>query len=118
MKCTFCQNQMDIEGFECHHCGVRCKGNFALPRLAKLPGDMQQLAEQVLLAAGNLKEVSGLQDVSYPTLRKRVDALIAAIEELRRQDEQEITNLLGEVENGKIRPEYAARRISELHRGS
>ncbi len=109
---------MDIGRYDCHHCAVQCEGGFAVPRLARLPGDMQQLAEQILLAGGNLKEVSGWQDVSYPTLRKRVDALIATLEELRREDEANVDALLADVESGAVRAEYAARRINEIHGGS
>lgn len=118
MKCTICQHQMSIQRFDCPGCGVRYEGEFTQPRLARLPAEMQQLAEQVLLAGGNLKEVSAWQDVSYPTLRKRVDALIAALEDLRRADDKEVARLLGEVETGRIQAEYAARRISEIQHGS
>lgn len=118
MICHFCESQMDIGRYDCHHCGVRCEGGFAVPRLARLPGDMQELAEQILLAGGNLKEVSGWQDVSYPTLRKRVDALIATLESLRREDEVQVEALLAGVESGDVRAEYAARRIDGIHGGN
>lgn len=109
---------MDIGRYDCHRCGVQSEGGFAVPRLARLPRDMQELAEQILLAGGKLKEVSGWQDVSYPTLRKRVDALIATLEELRGEDEAQVEALLADVESGALRAEYAARRINEIHGGS
>lgn len=89
-----------------------------MPRLARLPTSMQLLAEQVLLAAGNLKEVAGWQDVSYPTLKKRVDALIVSLQALRREDDETVERLLARVERGEVQPEYAARRIGEIRHGS
>lgn len=118
MLCPFCQNAMEVGRYDCSRCGVGCDGDFTLPRIARLPADMLELAEQVLLAGGNLKEVAGRQEISYPTLRKRVDALIAALRELQRDDEARVAELLHGVERDEVRPEYAARRIAEIRRGS
>jgi hypothetical protein len=76
------------------------------------------LAEQVLLAAGNLKEVAGVLEVSYPTLRKRIDSLVRALEVLRGQDESRGQRYLESVEAGTMAPEEAARRIKELNGGA
>lgn len=116
--CRHCESELTVTRLDCPRCGVQCAGEFGQPRLARLPQELQSLAEQVLLSGGNLKEVAGWQGVSYPTLRKKVDALIAALENLRARDEAEADRLLGEVEAGRIAPEYAARRIGEMHHGS
>jgi len=89
-----------------------------MPRLARLEADHQQLAEQILLAAGNLKEVAGVLEVSYPTLRKRIDALIGALEALRGRDDALGHRYLEAVERGTMAPEEAARRIKELNGGA
>ncbi|MDX1379835.1 MAG: DUF2089 family protein [Xanthomonadales bacterium] len=115
--CRYCHSELTVTRVHCHRCGVQCEGEFTLPRLARLAPELQSLAEQVLLAGGNLKEVAAVQGVSYPTLRKRIDALIGAVEALRASDQDETERLLGEVEAGRITPEYAARRIGELNDG-
>lgn len=116
-QCPCCQSELSVTRVHCRRCGVHCEGEFALPRLARLGPELQSLAEQVLVAGGNLKEVAGWRGVSYPTLRKKVDSLIAALEDLRNRDREETDRLLGEVEAGRATPEYAARRIGELNRG-
>lgn len=116
-QCRYCHSELTVTRVNCRRCGVHCEGEFTLPRLARLAPELQSLAELVLLAGGNLKEVAALQGVSYPTLRKRIDALIGAIEELRARDQDETERLLGEVEAGRATPEYAARRMAELNRG-
>lgn len=118
MECSICKSNLKIGRLECPRCSVRYEGDFTLPRLARLPASMQQLAEQVVLAAGNLKEVARWQDVSYPTLRKRVDVLIDSLEALRHEDDATVERLLAQVENGEVLPEYAARRIGELQHGN
>jgi hypothetical protein len=115
--CCHCEHELTVTRLDCPACGVRYEGEFGQSRLARLPGEMHSLAEQVLLAGGNLKEVATWQGVSYPTLRKRIDGLIAALEQLRARDEELMDHLLGEVEAGRVTPEYAARRISEMSHG-
>ncbi len=86
-------------------------------RLARLGPEEQALIERIVLAAGNLKEVALGVGVSYPTLRKRVDGLIATLGQLRDHDEAEAEAMLGKVEEGALAPEEAARRIAERNGG-
>jgi hypothetical protein len=93
------------------------EGRMAQPRLARLSADEQQLVEQIVLASGNLKDVGRTLEVSYPTLRKRLDALIASLRALRQTDEAVAQALLDEVEAGGLAAEEAARRIREMNGG-
>ncbi len=112
--CAHCHGALEVARLTCPACRLAYEGAFHLPRLARLEPDHQQLVEQMVLAAGNLKEVAGIVEVSYPTLRKRVDGLIAALNRLADQDEARAGAFLGEVEAGTLTPEAAARLIKEL----
>ena len=116
--CGNCAGELEIERVACPACRLAYEGRFHLPRLARLEAEHQRLAEQVLLAAGNLKEVAGVLEVSYPTLRKRIDAMIRALESLRGQDDSLGRRYLEAVEAGTMAPEEAARRITELNGGA
>ena len=63
--CPGCEQELTLSRFDCTHCGITYSGQFSQPRLARLPAEMHQLAETVLLCAGNLKEVATWQDISY-----------------------------------------------------
>lgn len=115
--CGNCGSGLEIGRVTCPACRLSYEGRFHLPRLARLEADHQRLAEQILLSAGNLKEVAGVLEVSYPTLRKRIDGLIEALEELRGQDDGLGRSFLDAVEAGTMAPEEAARRIRELNGG-
>ena len=86
----------------------------SFPAPAKGQAAEQDLGERLLLAGGNLKEVAGALEVSYPTLRKRLDDLIAALRRLRDEDEKRCQVYLDAVESGAMTPEEAARLIKEL----
>ncbi len=115
--CPICQAQTEIARVHCSACGVGYDGGFGLPRLARLTPAHQHLAERMTLAGGNLKQVAAEMDISYPTLRKQVDALIAALQALRAHDAERTQRLLDEVERGDTTPERAARLIGEATGG-
>jgi hypothetical protein len=109
---------LEVGRVTCPACRLVYEGSFHLPRLARLEAGHQHLAEQILLAAGNLKEVASVLEVSYPTLRKRIDGLIQALEALRGQDDTLGRRYVEAVEAGSMAPEEAARRITELNGGA
>lgn len=48
----------------------------------KLPTEEQHFVKQFLLASGSLKEMAQYYDVSYPTVRNRLNALIGRVQAL------------------------------------
>jgi hypothetical protein len=113
-QCLNCKSQLEIAKLRCDTCQVTYGGSFFLPRLARLSPVQQHLAEQLVLAAGNLKQMAASLEVSYPTLRKRLDELVAALGDLRLQDDTHAAELLAAVEASDMTPETAARTIKEL----
>ena len=93
------------------------EGDFGTPRLARLEPEDQQLIESFLLAGGNLKSLAENLSLSYPTLRKRLDAMINRLAELKAGDHQRNEQLLRKVESGDISPEMAARLMKETAHG-
>lgn len=85
-----------------------------MPRLARLPQEFRLLAEQMILCGGNLKDLAVQVGVSYPTLRRKVDDLIAAIQNLKDADEAMIASILEDIDTGKIKSEEGIRRIREI----
>jgi hypothetical protein len=83
------------------------------PRLSRLSSESADLAERLILAAGNLTAVAGQIGVSHPTARKRMDVLIAELTGLREQDQTAADQMLQDVERGTLRAEEAARLIGE-----
>lgn len=113
-QCYNCRSEAKVAGVICRSCGLSWQGDFETPRLARLPAAEQQLVEAMILSGGNLSRMAEVLKVSYPTLRKRVDALIERLAALRQADSERIEELLAAVERGELAAEAAARRIGEM----
>lgn len=115
LRCLNCEGEVLPVRVRCGRCGLSYEAEMQLPRLARLDPEAQMLAEQMLLAGGNLTEVAAAVGVSHPTLRRRVAALKEQLERLKAADEAAVDALLAKVQAGTLAPEQAARLISELH---
>lgn len=115
LHCTICSGPLQVREIECPACDMQLSGEFGFPRLLRLSGKNLVLAEALVLAGGNLKAMAQSLDISYPTLRKRVDDLIDELEKLRAEDERRIDEILRGVEAGTIPPAKGTRMIRELN---
>lgn len=61
----------------CDHCRVAIEAEFPRTRLGQLPLEHQRFIEIFVLASGSLKEIAAQTGVSYPTVRARLDRIIA-----------------------------------------
>ena len=52
--------------------------------------------------------------ITYPTLRKRLDELIASLTAKRQEDEQQIEATLNQMESQAIKPQVGIRIIKEI----
>ena len=65
------------------------QGDYLLPALSRLGSEDQQFALAFILRSGSLKEMARLYAVSYPTVRNRLDDLIARLSAIIEAKEQE-----------------------------
>ena len=64
----------------CPDCTTSVHGDYLLPALCRLGSEDQQFAIAFILYSGSLKGMAKLYGVSYPTVRNRLDDLIARLE--------------------------------------
>lgn len=118
LRCTVCSGLLAVRKLACPACEIEAQGDFSFPRLLRLSGKNLALAEALILSGGNFKMLTQSLDISYPTLRKRVDALIKELTALRAEDERRIEAILRGIEAGTIAPAKGTRMISELNGNS
>lgn len=69
-----------VSELACPESGVTIRGRFAIPRYATLEADQANFLETFLRCRGILSSVERELGISYPTVRARLDALLAALE--------------------------------------
>lgn len=79
IQCPVCQAALQIAELECAGCETRLSGHFHLAPLARLSSDMQAFVEVFLSCRGNIREVEKALNLSYPTVRNRLEAVIEAL---------------------------------------
>ena len=82
VSCPSCEEVLNVKRFKCPDCGTEVEGEFTLPVLARLKQEEQEFILNLLESSGSLKELARLYEVSYPTVRNRLDALRAKVRSL------------------------------------
>ncbi len=101
-ECPYCDKTLNVVACRCERCQVEVRGDFPPVPLGNLPTAHQRFIEMFVLASGNLKEIATHAGVSYPTVRSRLDKVIAALrDEIAAQHEGKKEEALGDVAGKK-----------------
>jgi hypothetical protein len=94
----------------CQPCGLTMEADFDVPALAQLSAEDQLFVVAFVRHHGSIKKMEGLFDVSYPTIKNRLNAIG---QRLDRSFEAPSSNLgvLELLESGQITVEQALERI-------
>ena len=85
-----------------------------LPRLARLSPEDRKFVEIFVLSGGSLKEVGRHLNLSYPTVRARLDRVIAELHKLEEVHKEERLIVLKRLERSEISVAQAAALLDEL----
>src|SRR6266705_2293193 len=80
-QCPVCDLPLSISELRCRGCGTTLRGEFALTRrsFCNLSTEQLRFLELFLRCRGNLRDVERTLGLSYPTVRARLDALLASL---------------------------------------
>ncbi len=113
-ECPYCRKAMTVRQMACGDCRVSVEAEFPMSRLAGLPVEHQRFIEMFVLAGGSLKQIADQVGVSYPTVRSRLDKVIAALRDEIAKTQTVSGNVLDAVEPGKTNAQDAARLIKRI----
>ncbi len=88
-SCPSCSTDLRVVQLACPDCGTAVHGDYLLPALSRLGSEDQQFALAFIQRSGSLKEMARLYGVSYPTVRNRLDDLIACVNRIVEAQEKE-----------------------------
>src|SRR3990167_525752 len=113
--CPSCNSvKLHVAKVECEDCGTKFEGKFEIPLLLKLTEDDLRFILDFVKCSGSLKEMASIQQVSYHTLRNRLNVLIEMIEQIELQHESSKVNVLKLLEDGKISAIEAANMLKKI----
>jgi len=85
--CPICNEGLYVTRLKCKNCGSALKGEFELDRISRLTPSMRQFILEFLKCRGNIREMEKLFNISYPTVRARIDDIITRLGEQPSPDE-------------------------------
>ena len=85
--CPCCSEKLAVRCLRCQKCETEVQGLYPLPVLVNLAEEDQQFVQQFVESSGSLKEMAKLLGVSYPTVRNRLDDVIARIKQNSAREE-------------------------------
>lgn len=118
-KCPVCSHDLEAVRLQCTSCGTVVEGHFELSRFSRLDPEQLAFLELFLKARGNIKEVERELGLSYPTVRARLDALLAALgyavePERKAEVGRKRREILDALDAGKIGAGEALRLLKDL----
>lgn len=81
--CPSCSNDLQVAKLKCGSCGTEVSGEYGLPVLLLLDQEEQDFVLRFLENSGSLKEMANQMGKSYPTVRNKLDDLIAKIKSMK-----------------------------------
>ncbi len=77
--CPVCSHTMKVTRLHCANCHTTIENDFQLSKLASLNREQYQFIEVFLKCRGNIKEVEKEMGISYPTVRGKLNDVVAAL---------------------------------------
>ena len=78
-RCPVCSEKMVVTRLECPQCGTAIEGKFELCKFCYLSKEQRDFLELFIRTRGNIREMEKVLGLSYPTIRNKLDNLIAAL---------------------------------------
>lgn len=114
-QCPSCEgSRVQVTKIECRGCSTTFDGKFEIHPLLKMPEEDLQFIFDFVKCSGSLKDMASQEQVSYPTLRNRLNALIETIENFEVKQGDAKGEVLKLLEEGKISAKEAAKRLQKI----
>ena len=78
-ECPVCHDNLLITRLVCPNCGTAVEGRFSLGRLFELTPEQRRFVEIFIRCEGKISRVEKELDLSYPTVRSRLEEVIQAM---------------------------------------
>jgi hypothetical protein len=106
-RCPVCESGMAVSELTCESCGTSVRGRFQVPDLCRLPDELYQFLLVFIKNRGVIRDVEKELGISYPTVRSRLDVVLAALGYGEPGAASRSNEVIEKLERGEITPEEA-----------
>ena len=119
-KCPTCSGELTITELHCHTCDTKIESQYATCRFCRLSKESLEFLENFVRNRGNVKEMERELGISYPTVRSRLNSVIAELGfEVSAQQTDDLPEqrraILKRLDEGEISAAEAAELIHQLN---
>ncbi len=111
-RCPVCGKKMVVTELKCKECGTSVRGEFGISPFLKLSAREEKFILLFLKFRGSLTEVGRELGISYPTVRNRLEDILAKLG-IRELSSSRVSEILDMLERGEITAEEAIKLIEE-----
>jgi hypothetical protein len=115
-KCPSCAGKMNVTELCCTDCKTTVKGNFDLPVFSSLSLEEEGFLRVFLAARGNIKEVERQLNISYPTVRGRLESMLnkLGLGSLQAEAKMRRLEIVARLERGEVSAQEAVTLLKNL----
>ncbi len=89
VNCPSCEHLLTVTSLQCPNCETMVSGRYQLPLLASLTNEEQEFILNFFKESGKLNTMAKQLNVSYPTLRNRLDDLIEKVKRIEEEQNEQ-----------------------------
>lgn len=114
--CPVCASKLEVTTLKCNDCSTEIKGHFKLDKFNYLSKEEKYFIEVFVKNRGNIKEIEKDLGISYPTVKKNLEAVIKALGYGEPVENENLNKeqILEKLSNGEISSEDAMKMIKLL----
>ena len=111
--CPVCDGKLKVVKLQCDRCKTTIEGSFQLDKFSYLTKEEKLFIEIFIKNRGNIKEIERDLGISYPTVRRNLDQVIAALGYSVKPTEEEVNKkeILEKLQSGEITSEEALKKL-------
>jgi hypothetical protein len=108
--CPDCHMPLKIARMACPNCSMAMEGDFEISPLGRLSADDQAFVIAFVRHHGSLKKMEAIFDISYPTVKNRLNAIAASLDKNFQAPSPNLY-VLEQLSRGELTVEEALQRI-------
>lgn len=113
-SCPSCQSALKVKELKCPECALQIGQDADIPALFRLPADDLEFIVSFVKLSGSLKDMAAKLDLSYPTVRNRLDEVIKRLTAADVALDKQRNAILASLEKGDLTAKQAAKQLKAL----